>query len=139
MSSARLARLDAAMQRRYVDSGHLPGISPYRWQLLHLFPRDSDPEGRLVFDGSGNLDGITHGAVEHGGQRGGTVFELSPDSVSQNWKYTLLYNFCPFANNCADGSGPLGGMIIDASGNLYGVTDESGAGPGQSLPVPITR
>jgi CubicO group peptidase (beta-lactamase class C family) len=38
MSSARLARLDEAMQRRYVDSGYLPGTLTYvyrRGQLVH--------------------------------------------------------------------------------------------------------
>ena len=29
MSSARLARLDEDMQRRYVDSGYLPGVLSY--------------------------------------------------------------------------------------------------------------
>jgi CubicO group peptidase (beta-lactamase class C family) len=38
MSSARLARLDDVLQRRYVDSGYLPGVLTYvyrRGQLVH--------------------------------------------------------------------------------------------------------
>src|SRR3954452_11922284 len=38
MSSARLARLDAVMKRRYVDGGHLPGMVTYVYrngQLVH--------------------------------------------------------------------------------------------------------
>ena len=38
MSSARLARLDDVMKRRYVHSGHLPGMLTYIWrkgQLVH--------------------------------------------------------------------------------------------------------
>src|SRR5438046_3757725 len=38
MSSARLARLDEAMERRYVDGGYLPGMLTYIWrkgQLVH--------------------------------------------------------------------------------------------------------
>jgi hypothetical protein len=38
MSSARLARLDEVMQRRYVDSGYLPGVLTYVYrggQLVH--------------------------------------------------------------------------------------------------------
>jgi CubicO group peptidase (beta-lactamase class C family) len=38
MSSARLARLDKVMKRRYVDSGHLPGMLTYvyrKGQLVH--------------------------------------------------------------------------------------------------------
>src|SRR5436305_7087976 len=36
MSSARLARLDEVMQRRYVDSGHLPGMVTYVYRDGHL-------------------------------------------------------------------------------------------------------
>jgi CubicO group peptidase (beta-lactamase class C family) len=38
LSSARLARLDEVMQRRYVDAGHLPGLLTYvyrKGQLVH--------------------------------------------------------------------------------------------------------
>jgi CubicO group peptidase (beta-lactamase class C family) len=38
MSSARLARLDEVMKRRYVDSGYLPGMLTYIWrkgELVH--------------------------------------------------------------------------------------------------------
>ena len=38
MSSARLARLDEVMKRRYVDGGYLPGMLTYIWrkgQLVH--------------------------------------------------------------------------------------------------------
>ena len=36
MSSARLARLDEVMQRRYVDSGYLPGMVTYVYRQGHL-------------------------------------------------------------------------------------------------------
>jgi CubicO group peptidase (beta-lactamase class C family) len=36
MSSARLARLDDVMKRRYVDSGHLPGMVTYVYRDGHL-------------------------------------------------------------------------------------------------------
>src|ERR1051325_6337952 len=36
MSSARLARLDEVMTRRYVDGGHLPGIVTYVYRDGHL-------------------------------------------------------------------------------------------------------
>jgi CubicO group peptidase (beta-lactamase class C family) len=36
MSSARLARLDEIMKRRYVDSGHLPGMVTYVYRDGHL-------------------------------------------------------------------------------------------------------
>jgi CubicO group peptidase (beta-lactamase class C family) len=36
MSSARLARLDEVMKRRYVDSGYLPGALTYVYRKGHL-------------------------------------------------------------------------------------------------------
>ncbi len=36
MSSARLARLDEVMKRRYVDGGYLPGMLTYVWRRGHL-------------------------------------------------------------------------------------------------------
>ena len=36
MSSARLARLDEVMKRRYVDGGYLPGMLTYVWRKDHL-------------------------------------------------------------------------------------------------------
>jgi len=36
MSAARLARLDDVMKRRYVDSGHLPGMLTYIYRKDHL-------------------------------------------------------------------------------------------------------
>ena len=36
MSSARLARLDGIMKRRYVDTGHLPGMVTYVYRDGHL-------------------------------------------------------------------------------------------------------
>src|SRR4029077_16398192 len=36
MSSARLARLDEVMKRRYVDGGHLPGMLTYIYRKGHL-------------------------------------------------------------------------------------------------------
>jgi len=35
--------------------------------------------------------------------------------------YTVLYNFCSLAE-CADGSEPYSGVILDSAGNLYGST-----------------
>ncbi len=43
-----------------------------------------------------------------------------------------IYSFCS-SGNCADGYGPVGGLILDGSGNLYGAT--LGGGTGQSCPT----
>jgi uncharacterized repeat protein (TIGR03803 family) len=65
----------------------------------------------LVFDGKGNIYGTT---VAGGGpSNGGTVFQLTPSG-----KETVLHSF----GNGSDGSGPQSGLVLDASGNLYGTT-----------------
>ena len=38
----------------------------------------------------------------------------------------MLYSFCSL-QNCVDGSLPLGSLIFDSDGNLYGTTDSGGA------------
>jgi len=68
-----------------------------------------EPIGPLLMDPSGNLFGVTSFAGK------GTVFELSPDDRG-GWKERVLHNFC----FCADGLNPLGHVIQDTAGNLYG-------------------
>lgn len=76
----------------------------------------------LIFDGAGNL----YGETGYGGTSGnGAVFELSPSSGG-SWTKKDLYDF----NGGTDGSSPLGGLIFDEAGNLYGTTKTGGNGTG---------
>jgi uncharacterized repeat protein (TIGR03803 family) len=77
----------------------------------------------LTFDASGNLYGTTVSGGASGG--GGIVFELTPQSDG-SWVETVLYSFCS-QPRCIDGGSPLGGLIFDASGNLFGMTSLGGA------------
>jgi uncharacterized repeat protein (TIGR03803 family) len=71
-----------------------------------------------------------YGIAEFGGQNAhGTVFRLKPTSKGQ-WLARTLYSFCAQAG-CADGATPAHDLLLDASGNLYGVT---GAGGGTGNP-----
>ncbi len=103
--------------------------------VLHVFQGGvSDgalPAGGVVFDAKGNL----YGATTYGGSGGsnciggscGTVYELSPPSEpARSWTETILYNFTGVTFN--DGELPNGGPVIDAAGNLYGVTAYGGTG-----------
>jgi uncharacterized repeat protein (TIGR03803 family) len=45
----------------------------------------------------------------------------SADSASAASKEKVLYSFCS-ASGCTDGDSPLGGLVFDAAGNLYGTT-----------------
>ncbi len=83
----------------------------------------------MVFDGTGNLygttssGGTTFGPVCPDGC--GVIFELSPGSGGQ-WTEKVLHQFCS-ETGCADGANPTAGLILDASGNLYGTTLNGGA------------
>jgi len=90
----------------------------WKFQLLHRFcagdcSDGARPVGLLTFDSSGNLYGSTIG--NHG-----TVFRLSHPAGSP-WTVTTLYQFCQLPQ-CADGFDPGGSPILDAGGNLYGIT-----------------
>src|ERR1700733_6717526 len=81
----------------------------------------SDPQAGLVMDAAGNL----YGTTSAGGAAGnGTVFELvAPQSKGGAWTEKLLYSF----GTGTDGVAPVGRVIFDAAGNLYGTTSAGGA------------
>jgi uncharacterized repeat protein (TIGR03803 family) len=89
------------------------------------------PAGGVVFDKQGDLYGATTGGGPSTcapfGSECGTVFQLSPPAQKGgSWTETLIYQFQGKGSN--DGSVPNGGLIIDAAGNLYGVTAYGGTG-----------
>ncbi len=84
-----------------------------------------DPVASLIQDAAGNLYGTTtSGGASSDGfcatDGCGTVYKV--DNAGHE---TVLYSFCSVAG-CADGAGPIGGLIQDASGNLYGTTSSGG-------------
>ena len=82
------------------------------------------PSGGVIFDSGGNL----YGAAQAGGAYGyGSVFQLAP--AGSNWTQNTLYSF----QNGSDGGNPVGGLIFDPSGNLYGTTTSKGAGRGGTV------
>ena len=93
----------------------------YTEKTLYAFTGGSDGQfpfyGALISDSSGNLYGTTLG----GGAAGwGTVFELV--NSSGNYTEKVLYSF----SGGSDGGSPIGGLIADSSGNLYGTTTAGG-------------
>ncbi len=91
--------------------------------VLHSFGNGTDgqnPYAGLIIDAAGNLYGTTGGGGIHGD---GTVFELSPREGG-GYTETVLHSFGNPATQ--DGNGPLGGLISDAAGNLYGTTEGGG-------------
>jgi len=81
------------------------------------------PIAGLIFDIAGNLYGTTGvGGLGHasGCDGCGVVFKLTP-KADGGWTESVLHSFCSF-KSCRDGLAPVGGMITDAVGNLYGTT-----------------
>ena len=75
----------------------------------------SYPECNLVEDSAGNL----YGTTSDGGGNEGTVFEVAAGTHA----FTTLVTFTGTAN----GGYPLGGLVMDNSGNFYGTTSSGGA------------
>ena len=83
----------------------------------------ANPGGGLIADAAGDLFGTTGegGAYSAPGQPRGTVFELVNNGGGSYTPVTLL------SFNGADGAGPVGSLIADAAGDLFGATAGGGA------------
>jgi uncharacterized repeat protein (TIGR03803 family) len=96
------------------------------FQLLHAFtfdvtgvaplPDGESPSGSVTSDGAGNLYGMT---AFGGSSSGGTVFKMKMDGTS----FQILHSF---AGGASDGREPYDSLVLDRSGNLYGVTQGEG-------------
>ncbi|MGC2108158.1 MAG: choice-of-anchor tandem repeat GloVer-containing protein [Candidatus Korobacteraceae bacterium] len=73
----------------------------------------------LVMDISRNLYGTNYSDGAYGA---GTVFKLAPSG--NTWTYTSLHDF----TGGNDGGGPVGGVALNAHGNLFGNTQNGGTG-----------
>jgi len=82
------------------------------------------PASNLFVQGSTGLFGTT---TVGGTEYNGVVFKLSRDK-NNLWSQTILYNFCALAD-CADGSYPIGTLVMDPAGNLLGTTTYGGSTP----------
>jgi uncharacterized repeat protein (TIGR03803 family) len=73
------------------------------------------PTGGLILDGAGNL----YGTTSSGGADGwGVVFRLAP-AAGGGFIHSTLH---AFGGSTADGGGPVGSLVRDSAGNLYGTT-----------------
>jgi uncharacterized repeat protein (TIGR03803 family) len=93
--------------------------------LYNLDVGDSPEFAGLTQGADGNLYGTTfYGGTNNNDNCGygcGTVFKITPSGT-----LTTLYSFCSQAG-CADGDGPLGGVVQAGDGNFYGTTWGGGA------------
>jgi uncharacterized repeat protein (TIGR03803 family) len=87
------------------------------------FNTGSNPVAALLFDSSGNL----YGTTEEGGDFNvGTVYRLTK---SNNYALSTLVTFI----KDVPGQYPLGALVSDASGNLYGTTAQAGSAGGGTV------
>lgn len=113
-----------------------PATHSGKWteKILYSFQGGNDgqwPQGSLILDRKGNLYGTTVGGGGtasvpycqfYGGC--GTVFRLSPPATKGGtWTETVLYAF----QGAPDSAAPMGSLIFDTQGNLYGTTSSGGA------------
>ena len=81
------------------------------------------PYGNLALDAAGNIYATTEEGCESAD--GGGVFKLAPPVAgASSWTETTLHCFIGNSNlnKHIDGFEPMGGVLIDAKGNLYGTT-----------------
>jgi uncharacterized repeat protein (TIGR03803 family) len=108
-----------------------PTSNPTVWQKTTLFRFGGggtgfEPRGQLLLGPDGTFYGVTYqgGKTTANCPTGcGTIFSLTPPSgPSAAWTQTVLYRF----QDQTDGMSPLGGLVMDETGALYGVTQYGG-------------
>jgi uncharacterized repeat protein (TIGR03803 family) len=105
-----------------------PAAGKKHWTqtTLYNFTGGADgatPLAGLLADSTGALYGTTYAGGDANGD--GVVFKLTPPEKGQAaWTEKVIHGFA----NGADGAEPEGGLIADASGNLYGTTTGGGSG-----------
>jgi uncharacterized repeat protein (TIGR03803 family) len=93
-----------------------PSGQTWNESVIYSFAGGNDafnPVAGVTLDAAGNL----YGTTSFGGANGaGTVYKLTHSD--SGWTETILYSF----QGGSDGQAPVGGVIFDQAGNLYGTT-----------------
>jgi uncharacterized repeat protein (TIGR03803 family) len=109
-----------------------PSNGTWTLETIYSFNGDEGELDNLAIDEAGDLYGTTGADGAYGN---GNVFELQPSDGG--WTYTSLHDFCAIYP-CNDGAVPVGSVIFDQHGNLYGTT-YGGGSAGLGVVWEITR
>jgi uncharacterized repeat protein (TIGR03803 family) len=96
----------------------------WSFKVLHSFGHVGQPDAGVILDKAGNL----YGSTVFGGPLNcasnavgcGTIYKLSRGATS--WAFSTIHTF-----NYRDGAYPMGNLIMDSAGNLYGSTNGGGS------------
>src|SRR5436305_3889053 len=100
-----------------VSAGSSLAHSARKAEIIYQFTGGTDgrkPAGPLISDSAGNIYGVT---LDGGANDAGVVFKLSR-GADNSWTEAVLHTFGPRSG----GEYPLGGLILDRKGDLYGTT-----------------
>lgn len=108
----------------------VPDGGNWKHTVVYEFCRNGNnncPDGRwpqsdLIMDRSGSIYGMTSLG---GSNDAGIIYQLHPGKGARHWRQTVLYNFCQ-VENCTDGSAPVGALVMNQKGDLFGTSN----GPG---------
>ena len=97
------------------------GTGPWTLRVIYSFTATDGPGpvSNLLFDKTGHIYGATYPSTS-----AGNIFMLTPPAVAGGpWTESTLFSF-PIGG--LSGANPVGDMVLDAAGNLFGVTSLGG-------------
>jgi uncharacterized repeat protein (TIGR03803 family) len=113
-----------------------PAAGQTSWTLSTLWSFSGGADGASPAAGLiADRKGVLYGTTENGGATGaGVVFKLMPPAVAGQtpWAETVLWTF----TGGSDGALPVGDLIADKTGALFGTAQLGGAITPNNLPCP---
>jgi uncharacterized repeat protein (TIGR03803 family) len=100
----------------------IPGKNGGTYSVIYSFGANNDasgPNGPLLLDSAGSLYGVTSLG---GAFNAGAVYKLAQNGGS--WTESILFSFG--GGSGSSGITPVGNLLFDSPGNLYGVTEFGG-------------
>ena len=99
------------------------GAGGWTEKTVYAFTGEADgsvPKNPVIFDSAGNLYGANSGAPNYFG----TIFKLTPNG-SGGWTESTIFDWSN--STYYQGTNPIGPIVRDAAGNIYGTNEFGGA------------